>query len=353
MQEEWKTIDEEGLEFYQISNTGRARIVDRDVPTRLVNHGREMIVTVHRTGKELKVQYDGGRPSIRMQKQDGTKCRRSLPLLVLSMFGEPCPGDIKEYTAGFIDGDIHNININNLEWIPKATLAQIVGMLQKGEEKEHFQKYNNLVFYFNDHILAYFKNTHEAVIGLNEMGFHTSETAVSRALSKYGCWFGTFRITLVSDEMYYKIEQEVKIQNLKIIYDILMEDRKAHRKEKKTIVKKHVVEKVVYKPKIVEKVVERVVYKTKIVEKVVYKDRVVHVPYEEDKEKKKVLVNDRTADVKKTQSKAVAKTSKKSKPRVTLTNTTKLDDIDDREFYLEQEQLKKNKFMEELMKRLK
>ena len=114
MEEVWKNIEEEGFEFYQVSNLGRIRIVERDVPTRIINHGKEMIVNAHRKGKYIAVQYDGGRPSVRMMKSTGEKCRRSLPLLVLMHFGEPCPGDIDKYTAGFIDGDVKNTNVNNL-----------------------------------------------------------------------------------------------------------------------------------------------------------------------------------------------------------------------------------------------
>lgn len=331
--EEWKNIPDEGLNFYQISNLGHARIIERDVPTHIFNHGRDMIVTAHRKGHDLKVSYDGGTPTIRLKKEDGSRCRRSLPMLVLRLFGEPCPGDLEQYTGYHINGDITDNSISNLTWVSRATLASTIGKMTLGEEKEHFQKYHNLVFTYQDYVVAYFKNTTEALRELNSQGFNTSSAVLIRALQgKVDKWFYIFDIKEVTDEEYFRIQQNHKVENVKLIYDVVMLDRSLSRRQVQTP-----------RPK-VEK---------KIVEKIVYVDRVTQEPVRKLRKQKSAVSKTTTIPIDTTKE-IITKVDVKPKASTPIRkqmNTSKLDLVDDSLFYKEQERIaaqKKADFMAKL-----
>lgn len=315
--EEWKTIPEEGLEYYQISNTGKARLLPRVVDTHIVNRGRDLIVPAKRRGKDLSISYDGGTPTIRLRKTDGARCRRSLPLLVLSLFGTPCPGDIVQYTAHHVDNDVTNNHIDNLVWMSKAMRASNIGKLTLGEEKEHFQKYKNIVIFFYDYVIAYFKNTTDAIRELNDMGFSTSEAVLTRALNREDkSYFHIFNITTVDDETYHRIELNNEILNVKKIYDIILMDR-----QRKGRIQ-HVTD-------------------TKVLEKVVYVDR------KTNQKVRKPSVN------KSIQPKVTKPTPLPSKVLPKKPVHTHIDDLTDDDFLRDMEKQKRDKFKEELMRRMK
>ena len=340
MQEEWKKVPFEELQHYEVSTFGNVRLLPRDVETHIVNRGRDMMVTARRKGKDVKIQYDGGRPLVRMLDSEGHRRKFSLPLLMLKTFKmDECPGDIDKYTAGYLDGDVTNNKLDNLIWISKSALMSSISSTIKGEPHKYLAKYEYIIIKVNEQIVGYFANTTEGAELFNSYGIETSASALGRSLKEGKQFYFMFDFEAVSEEEYEIISMNYPQVNLKLIYDIVIEDRRHCRKvnEKvKTVVKKEVVEKVVYKPKIEKQIVykDRIVYKEKPVKE---------KKNEETKKEKKVLVNDRTTDVKKTKSKAI-KTAVKTK--------SKLDDIDDNEFFKEQEQIKKQKFLEEMSKRL-
>lgn len=86
-------------------------------------------------------------------------------------------------------------------------------------------------------------------------------------------------------------------------------------------------------------------------------EKPIEVKNEKVKKEKKVLVNDRTTDVKKTENKETKTTKKQyiQKPMTIKPKKNNLDEIDDNDFYKEmerKEKLKKEKFKQELLKRL-
>ena len=119
--------------------------------------------------------------------------------------------------------------------------------------------------------------------------------------------------------------------NLKTIYEIVLEDRRHSRKAPTTkkikVIEKQVVEKVVYKPKVEKQIVEKVVYVDRATGEKTRKPRIDKpVPKEESK-----IIN-------------IIK-----KPPV----KTRIDDLTDDDFIKDMEQQKRDRFKEELMRRMK
>lgn len=248
MEEVWKHINEEGLEDYVVSNTGRVKLLARDVPTRIVNRGRDMIVTAHRKEKELVPSYEYNRPIIRMRKPDGTRVKRSLPLLVLTTF-DPKPeySNHNVYTAAYLDGDFTNNNLENLIYVTKASLMASIGHTTKGEDKPWLKKYERCLIKVNDSLVGYFSDTNEAAEIFNRYGFHTSASAISRALHDKTKFYYMFDFIPVDEEEYDLVSKRNQIVDLKVIYDIVLEER---RHQKKPVYKNVVKTETVYKDKI-------------------------------------------------------------------------------------------------------
>lgn len=352
----WKKVPYEELDYYEISTFGNVRLLPRDVPTHIVNRGRDMIVTAHRKGKDIKIQYDAGRPIVRMLDKEGHRRKFSLPLLMLKTFKpEECPGeDMDKYTAAYIDGDNHNNNLDNLIWISKAALMSSIASTIKGEPHPYLVKYEYIIIKVNNQIVGYFSNTTEGEDLFNSYGFETSASAITRCLKEGKQFYYMFDFESVDRIEYTRIALNYPQVNLKMIYDIIMEDRRHSRKSSiqnlsprkvrtKTVVKKEVVEKVVYKPKIEKQIVEKIVYVDKQTGQKTRKPRVRSLD-EEVKEKEKRLVNDRTTNDKETTHQAIKTAETKAKSR--------LDDIDDSEFYREQESKKKIVSKDEFIFRL-
>ena len=162
MEEVWKTVPIEGCEYYEVSTLGNVRLLPREVPTHIVNRGRDMIVTAKRKGRTIKPTFDGGRPVIRLTGTNGTHYKRSLPLLVLSTFNpEGCPGDMSKYTAAYLDGDSSNNKLDNLAWVSKTALMQSISVTTKGEAHGYLQKYTHILIKVHNKVVGYFANTTE------------------------------------------------------------------------------------------------------------------------------------------------------------------------------------------------
>ena len=318
MEEIWKKVPYEGLEYYEVSNFGHVKLLPREVKTRCVTKGKEMIVTAHRQGKDIKVQIDGGRPVVRMTTTSGVRRKFSVPLLMLKMFKmDECPGDVDKYTAAYLDGDILNNNINNLVWVSKAQLMDAISRTTKGEPKPSLVKYSNVVILVDGQIVGYFNSTSEGQELFNSYGINTSSSAIGRALRDGTVFYTMFDFIRVSEEDYERITNEYQQQNLRIIYDIVSKER-LYAKKPKTVVEYR--DRIVYKPK------------KEIVEKIVYVDKSTGEKVRKPPAKKTI----------------------KSKFISTPTED-KLADIDDSLFYEEQKQLeqeKKNKFKEEMLRRI-
>lgn len=333
--EEWKKVPYEELQHYEVSTFGNIRLLPREVPTHIVNRGRDMIVVAKRKGKDIKPQYEDGRPLVRMLDSNGNRRKFSLPLLLLKTFKmNECPGDIDDYTAAYLDNDYHNNNIDNLVWISRAALMSSIAITTRGESHKNLVKYENIIIKVNNQIVGYFKNTTEGADLFNSYGIQTSASAIARALKERKQFYFMFDFEPVGIMEYTKVCINYPQINLKMLYDMILEDRRHSRKiQVKKIIKKEIV----YK--------EKVVYKPKIEKQIVYKERIVYRNKKDEKlkEEKKMLDNDSKTNGKKTKDK-VLKTAK--------AKTSRLDYINDLDFYKEQEQLKKDKFKEELLRRL-
>lgn len=103
--EEWRDIP--GYEgYYQASNTGRIRSVDRVV--RRCGYG------VRLTGVELKqtIRTQDGRHCVNLVKNSQERTRRVHRLVLLAFRGIPAPGLVCCHN----DGDVHNNHLSNLRW---------------------------------------------------------------------------------------------------------------------------------------------------------------------------------------------------------------------------------------------
>lgn len=295
--EEWRTVPLIGAEDYEISSNGNIRLLPRDVPTRIVNRGRDMIVTAHRKGKDIKPSYEGGRPIVRLRLRDGSRKKLSLPLLVLKTFKmDECPGDIEKYTAAYIDGDNKNNKVDNLVWISKSALMSSISSTIKGEPHDYLKKYDYYIIKVNNQIVGYFNGTKEAEELFNGYGFNTSSSAISRVLSDGKQFFFMFDFEPVSETEYLQISMIHPQVNLKMIYDIVMEDRRHCRKsynqntgrEKiKTVVKKEVV----YRDRVIKQKPEK-----EIVEKIVYVDRKTGEKVRKPRDVNKSVHNNKTVE---------------------------------------------------------
>ena len=299
MKEEWKKITfQDGLSHYEVSNLGHVRLLPREVKTHIVNHGKSMYVIAHRQGKDVSVQYDRERPIVRLLDEYGVRHKCSLSLLMLKTFAlESCPGNIQDYTAGYVDGNTHNNNLDNLMWVAKADLLRSIAQSQKGEPKEHFYKYKNIVIKVHDQVVGYFNNMPEGVALFNSYGFSTSGPVLNAAFKERQRIFYIFDLVSLSNEEYKDITSNYDQQNLKIIYDIIMSDRKLRGVDPLRS----------------------------------------FVSHEKVKEEKKRLVDSSATKFKETK-------KQENKARKT---TSKLDSVDDSQFYKEQED-KKQDFMKNL-----
>jgi hypothetical protein len=326
--EEWKSIDEEGLEYYRVSNYGNIKLLPREVKVHIVNHGRDMIVTAHRKGIDIRPSYEGGRPIVRMTKTDGTRRKFSLPLLILRTFKiDKCPGDIDKYTAAYLDGDFTNNRLDNLVWVSKAQLMSSISDTIRGESHNALVKYTNIIIRCNNQIVGYFKNTTEGEELFNSWGIKTSSSAICRTLKTGSQFYFMFDFSSVDDNEYNDVCMKYSQRDLKLIYDILLEDR---RHSRRSSIKN-------FKPR-------KVRVKTIIKKEVVYKDRIVREKPEKQIVEKIVYVDKNTN-----------KTVKK--PRNTNNiKVQKLNDMDDSGFYKEmklKEDAKRQAFKDTLMSMMK
>ena len=105
MSEQWRAVpDWEG--FYEVSDQGRVRSVDRIVPSRpgftARRKGKVLRARVNTSGHlEVKLQRDGARRSVGVHR------------LVLTAFVGPCPEGMEACHA---DDDKSNNHLSNLRW---------------------------------------------------------------------------------------------------------------------------------------------------------------------------------------------------------------------------------------------
>lgn len=348
MIEEWKDIPD--YTHYQVSNLGNVRSKDRVINQTFNINGKEKIVQANIKGKLLKPGRDkqSESPFVRLVSLEGYKTtKRSVPKLVMDNFGPKCPGKRTDYVVSHIDGDKMNNVITNLEWIHKSIVASAVGKSIKGIPQDNKKKYKNIVFKINDTVLRVYSDVQVAAFELNDEGFTVNESSISRAI-KSGQQLYLMKVYAVTDEEYEKAQKEVKGIDLNILYDILVEDRAVQRKEYAKKYGAKVLTKVRTKYKI-KKVKEKVpVYHVKVIKKTkikkvpVYHVKTITKRYIQKVPTEKIVY--RTKPVTK-QQKVVPNKEKVVKETNWVEPTDK--DIKDLE-----EQMKKEKFMEEMMKRM-
>lgn len=133
----WKSI--KGFEgFYEVSNDGLIKSLDREVPYRIV--GLKMKIK----GKMLTPVKDGyGYPFVVLQKY-GYKKTKKVHQLVAETFIEK-PGI--EYQVNHIDGNKENNFVGNLEYVtPKENTIHAINVLGKVRAKETHWKHKITLF---------------------------------------------------------------------------------------------------------------------------------------------------------------------------------------------------------------
>lgn len=326
MEEIWKNLTEPGLEFYQISNLGHVRVEEREVPTHIVNHGRDMIVTAKRKARDLKVSLDSGRPIVRLRTYDGKRMKKTVPLLVLEYFGEPCPGEPQLFTAGYKDGDVMNNSINNLVWIPRASLASKIGKLGYGIPKEHLAKHKNILVFFNKILIRAYATTRDLMFEFNAVKMPGEYESILRCISEERPLYKYLYFVEVSDAEYKKALQGLQYVNLELIREFILNSNK----------------KIEFKDNLLTQKVKELQIQVKSLTNELkdYKKQVKDLKeklLEKDEEKKKRLVNGSTTNVKRTKDKAI---------KTANTKKSRLDDLDDSGFFKEQQELERQKKLE-------
>lgn len=89
-----------------------------------------------RLGKPLEVLYDFDGPFVLSQDTDGI--RIDVAPVIIHNFGTPAPADGKKYMIHWKDGDKHNNDVSNLEWVPFR-------YRHSNADKEYLYEQNNLV----------------------------------------------------------------------------------------------------------------------------------------------------------------------------------------------------------------
>ena len=322
MKEEWRTIQEEGLHFYQISNLGRVRSLDREVPTHIVNRGRDMIVMAKRKGKVLSVQYDEGRPIVRLRTPEGKRLKRTVPLLVLLHFGPPCPGQLDQYTSGYKDGNTLNNSIDNLEWVPRAYLAAKIGHQGLGVPKEHLSTHKFIIVYVNNIAIKAYRTLRDLIQDFNLNELPGEAASITRCINENRPLYETFLFKELPEEAYNNIKKDIPEMNIKCLWAILSLERKGYsnndielnelrkensklRKENQSLKEDNI--------KLQNKQKQEIKKEYKQIKPKVRSSN------EKVKEEKKRLVNDRTTNVKETTHQTIKTAETKAK--------SKLDDI--------------------------
>ena len=260
-------------------------------------------VMVTKTGKYMSYAPDRKTLSVRLESVDGRRLRKSVAVLVLEAFVEKANGRIPM----FIDGDENNCNLSNLRWETKQEQAKRVLTPQK--TRSYNFKYKWVVGYYEGKPVIYAEHSRALINWLNmncdeyrSMGSnHFTRSIVS------GVPYRGILYKCVPYEEYIDIIKTVKLDNFKELSRKIHETESFQKANKKA------------------------------------KEQKLEVKSEKVKEEKKVLVNDRATNDKETTNKEVK------------TRNTTLDDIDDSEFYKEQERvekIKREKFKRELLKRL-
>ena len=213
----------------------------------------------------------------------------------MELFGDDCPGDEHYYIVYHKDKNIQNNNVSNLEWMPKKTMATLAGLAST--DRDALIKYHNIVVYYDDLVVAYFKDSNDMKWNLHKMGMGKNYS-VSRLMALDCKLFNLFKAKEVSDEEYDEISMSCYNNNLKLIADIINLDRDKVGRTKKVVEYK---EKIVYKPKIEKQIVEKIVYKEKADKK----------PIEEKIDKKPIKEKVDKPVVKKKSSSKIVKPDKK------------------------------------------
>lgn len=175
--EEWKHVNFEGYEDYEVSDEGHVR----------------------RGDKIIKPSLEKNRYSVRLWDGHGNRKKISLPRLVLMTFKpEECPQPIENYNVDFKDGIIDNIVLDNLMWSRRCVNAK----MSKGKPRPKSTKYKNIVMYYNEEVIACFDSVFDGERWFENHGMPLGKSTLRRVAAEEGNLFGCFSIKRVPDEVY-------------------------------------------------------------------------------------------------------------------------------------------------------
>ena len=192
--EEWRAI-EEFKGFYEVSNLGRVRSIERYIYTRTYP-------------TQIMKPFIGNSNSVFVQLRNGKKqVRRSVAKLVLLAFKGPPPKGSKQ--VKHIDGDTNNNALDNLKWdVCKATFLP--------PNKNNIELFNSKAEYY---VRKYLKISN-LISACRSLGYADENDIVQDALYKIWrhinafdpreCEFSTFCYTKTKDVFLKAYKKEIK-----------------------------------------------------------------------------------------------------------------------------------------------
>ena len=175
--EQWKHVNLEGYEDYEVSDEGNVR----------------------RKGKIIKPTLERNVYSVRLWDGHGNRKKISLPRLVLMTFKpEECPQPIENYNVSFKDGVIDNIVLDNLMWSRRCVNAK----MSKGKPRPKSTKYKNIVIYYKGEVIVCFDSVFTGDKWFAEHGMPLGKSTLRRVAAEEGNLFGCFSIKRVPDDVY-------------------------------------------------------------------------------------------------------------------------------------------------------
>lgn len=169
------------------------------------------------TGKYIQYMTDREQCSVRMTFTDGRRLRRSVAVLVLEAFIGESEGRIPK----FKDGDNQNCKLENLEWETKTEQANRI--LPKNSNTKLRFKYTNIVGYLEGKPVVHANNTRDLTIFL-KMHFsdfvHTSMSHLGNSI-KNGRPYKGIIYTCVSDYEFEVISKEIDNNKFIEIYETI------------------------------------------------------------------------------------------------------------------------------------
>ena len=198
------------------------------------------LVKILKTGKYMAYLQDRETLSVRLECPDGRRLRKSIAVLVLETFKEDAKGRLPK----FIDGNNQNCTLDNLEWETREEQAKRV--LPKRNVSSKTYKYHNIVGYHNGIPIVYAEHSGAMVQFLkihcdNTINLHGNH--FTRSIRE-GTPYKGMLFKCIQGPEYYEITRKVDLDKFDDYYRNNLHDKNQATitKEARRVVKKVVPE---------------------------------------------------------------------------------------------------------------